>query len=171
MAFESRNSPNRGPDYDGLVALLPYMRQQVNHLGETVVTRPEAKKIRDLGFNARAGCKWCCPLLPNLLVRDNPMLKHLSVEMDEFWRPRDWNPQRARPIDRYAPSPIGAIGEKILRLVRMAPGQRLAKRSVQQRLWRLPATILNHVLCALSSAGYVQWRNGWLSTSGTSPGF
>jgi len=167
----TRLAVDRWPDYEGLIWVLMRLRRALDHLGETVLSRTEAQKIRACGFEARAGCKWRCPLLPDVLVRDNPMLQHLSADVNPFWRPREWNPQRARPIPHYVPSPIGAIEEKVLRLVRMAPGQRLAKRSVQQRLWRLPATILNHVLRALSSAGYVQWRNGWLSTSGTSPSF
>jgi hypothetical protein len=162
---------DRWPDYEGLIWVLMYLRRGLDSLGETVLSRVEAKKIRACGFEARAGCIWRCPLLPDWLVRDYPTLQPCSDELDPVCRPRAWNPQRARPIHRYVPSPIGAIEAKILRLVRMAPDQRLAKRSVQQRLSRLPATILNHVLRALSLRGYLQWRNGWLSTSGTSASF
>lgn len=162
--------PNPCPDYDRLIWVLIYLRRALDGLGETILSRTEARKIRAHGFEARAGCIWRCPLLPRRLVRDYLALPPcLSDELDPACRPRAWNPKRARPIRHYSPSPIGAVEEKILRLVRTAPGQRLAKRSVQQRLWRLPATILNHVLRTLSSVGYVQWRNGWLSTSDTSP--
>ena len=173
MPVKSGNPlPHRCPDYDSLIWFLTYLRRPIDGLGETILSRAEARKIRAGGFEARAGCVWRCPLLPHRLVSDYPALQPcLSDELDPACRPRGWNAQRARPIHHYVPSPIGAIEAKILQLVRMAPGQRLAKRSLQQRLGRFPATILNHALRALALRGFLQWRNGWLSTSGTSASF
>lgn len=156
------------PDYEGLIHLLRYLRRPVDGLGETVLSRSEAAKVRACGIEARAACTWRCPLLPDVLVRDNPGFEYLSDKADPFWRRRGWNPQRAQQLPRYEPSPLGAIEEKILLVLSRAPSHRMAKRRLQQLLWRLPASILNYVLRSLSQQGYLQWHNGWLSSFGTS---
>ena len=155
-------------DYEGLVRMLPYLHRLVDHLGETILTRTEARRIRAYGFEAVAGRKWRCPLLPDALVRDNPLFEHLSVSYSPSWRPRAWNPKRAQPLHRYRPPALTTIEQRMLNLLRRAARGQLSKRRLQQRLWRLPAKFLNHMIRSLASKGYLQWQGSHIWASGPS---
>lgn len=146
---------NRWPDYAALIAVLMTLRRIPDPaLGETTLNRSEAKRIRGCGFEARAGGTWRCPLLPDQLVRGNPLLEPLAAGYDQFFRSLKWNPERARPLHPVLPSSFTKIEEAILRVLRRAPDCRLAKRTLQQRLWRLPAKFLNHMIQSLAERGY-----------------
>jgi hypothetical protein len=73
------------PDYTTLVKLFPILRNCVDGCGEVTLTVEEAERIQSLGFTVRAG-PWKVPPLPPELVRDNPLLEHLSI---------GWNPAQA----------------------------------------------------------------------------
>jgi hypothetical protein len=76
------------PDYLGLVKLLPALRVFPDAIGETTITFEEAARIRSLGFAAEAG-RWKVPPVPLDLVRDSPLLEHLSA---------GWDSRNAAPI-------------------------------------------------------------------------
>lgn len=135
-------------------------------LGETIPSGAEAKRIRACGFEARDGCFWRCPLLPDHVVQGNPILEPLAAGYDRFYRSRKWNPERARPLHPALPLSFTKIEEAILSLLSRAPECRLPKRTLQQRLWRLPAKFLNHIIQSLAARGHLQWQGSWLSTSG-----
>lgn len=157
------------PDYDGLIHVITYLHRPLDQFGETIPSAREARQIRACGFEARAGCKWRCPLLPELLVRGNPLLEFLSEDLDAFWHPRGWSRERARPLHRrYQPPTLTAIEARILNMLRRAPLGQLAKRALQQRLWRFPTSFLNYALKSLALKGYIQWTGPLICTSGIS---
>src|SRR5713226_9706383 len=73
------------PDYATLVKLLPLLRRLPDATGETTLTPEEAAKIRSFGFTTEVG-RWKVPPVPPELVRDSPLLEHLSI---------GWNPAQA----------------------------------------------------------------------------
>src|SRR5262249_2164617 len=75
ITVDEMNAP---PDYAALVKLLPALRTLVDACGEVTLTAYEAERIGSLGFDANAG-RWHVPPVPPELVRDNPLLEHLSV--------------------------------------------------------------------------------------------
>lgn len=171
MQFKTGQTRSRRrcwPDYDGLIHVLTYLHRPLDQFGETIPSASEAKQIRAFGFEARAGCKFPCPLLPDVMVRDNPLLECLSNNLDEFWRPRGWNPNRALVLHPVLPSSFSKIEAAILRVLGRAPGCRLAKRTLQQRLWRYPASFINHVIQSLAARGYLQWQGSHILASGLS---
>ncbi len=98
------------------------------------------------------------------------MLGHLAAGYDQFYRSRKWNPKRAQPLHRYQPPTLTTIETRILNLLGRTRLGRLAKRALQQRLWRYPASFLNHVLKSLALKGYLEWKGPWIyCTSGASP--
>jgi hypothetical protein len=68
-------------DYAALVKQLPTLRNLVDACGEVTLTAEEAAKLRSLGFRAEEG-RWKVPPVPPDLVRDNPLLEHLSIGWD-----------------------------------------------------------------------------------------
>lgn len=65
-------------NYATLIKLLPTFRNLVDRCGEVTLTSDEADKIRTLGLPAEEG-RWRVPPVPPELVRDNPLLEHLSI--------------------------------------------------------------------------------------------
>jgi hypothetical protein len=66
------------PDYEGLLKLLPRLRQFPDATGQTSLVAAEATEIRSLGFWAEAG-PWRVPALPPELTRDT-MFESLSAD-------------------------------------------------------------------------------------------
>jgi hypothetical protein len=123
---------------------------------ETKLDSREAAKIRACEFEARAGWKrpWRCPLLPDRLLWEYPALQHMSDAIERLWLPRygGWNPKRARPIQIAPRDPVSKLDQRFLRILRSGP---LAKRELQRRLWRIPATIFNAALLRLIAEGWI----------------
>ncbi|HZT32544.1 MAG TPA: DNA/RNA-binding winged helix domain-containing protein [Bryobacteraceae bacterium] len=150
-----------GPEYEALAEVLMRLRNIPDGLGETVLSSEEAAQIRRCGFQARAGCTWRCPPLPDELVRWNPLLHHLSDAIDPLSRFSPWHPRRAasrRIADIY---PLMRIERKVIEHVRRPP-YRLPRRRLQQKMWRLPASFFNHMLNRMIAEDRITQQDGWL---------
>ena len=134
--------------------ILPLDRARHRHKGEMGVIRTNGSKCRS--FSAipypRPGTDF---------VR-NP------DGYDRFFRSRKWNPERSRPLHPHLPSSLTKIEEAILRMLPRAPDRRLPKRTLQQRLWRLPAKFLNHMIQSVATSGDLQWQGAYIWVSGPS---
>jgi len=170
MALKPRRSGQHpAPNYAALVSVVKGLRRLPDaSLGETVPNRKDAARIRACGFEARGGQPWRCPLIPDDLVQGDPVLEPLAAGYDKFYRSRKWNPERAQPLNPALPSSFTKMEEAILLMLRRAPDRRLPKRTVQQRLWRLPAKFLNHIIQSLAARGYLQWQGSHIWASGLS---
>jgi hypothetical protein len=131
------------PDYAALVKLLPSFRSLVDGCGEVTLTSEEAAKIRSLGFAAEPG-RWKVPPLPPELVRDNPLLEHLS----NGWDSRQDVTQLPTTIKRrreITSTMVAEVAQKILCEVENAGGQ-IQKRKLQPKFWRYPRMAFHEAL-------------------------
>ncbi len=149
-------------DFPRLVETLTSLGTIPDGLGETTLSYDEAAQIRACGIHARAGSTWRCPPLPDELVSWNPLLCHLSDAVDPGWRPEGWKAKRAPVRHKSSLSPQWGIEAQFLETLQRAPGGRLQKRPLQQKLWRLPARFFNHILNRLIAEDRVTEHNGWL---------
>jgi hypothetical protein len=151
------------PDYKALVDVLARLFQIPDGLGETILLPEEAAAIRKCGFKARAGCTWRCPVLPDELVRLNPLLRHLSDAIHPLNRPAGWKPKRAAEAPYNSPGyAITKYENRLYKTLFKAPGQCLRKRELQHRNWRMHARFFNCVLGGLIQRGSFTVFNGWI---------
>jgi hypothetical protein len=152
------------PDYAALVRLFPVLRNCVDGCGEVTLTADEAAQIRLLGFPAEEG-RWRVPPLPPELVRDNPLLEHLSIRWDAretLGQPNSTKGGRedSKSAVPHAPAStsdvqsqrtgdeakrqvpaeeaLAELRRKILRSVENAGGS-ILKRHLQKKFWRFRA--------------------------------
>jgi hypothetical protein len=150
------------PDFPRLVETLSALGTIPDGLGETQLSYDEAAKIRACGVHARAGSVWRCPPLPDELVRSNSLLHHLSDAVDPLWRSEGWKTKRAPVRHKSQTNPLRRTEAKFLTTLEKAPGQRLRKRQLQQKLWRLGARFFNFTLNRLIAEDRIMEHGGYL---------
>jgi len=150
-----------GPDFSTLVDVLIDLRQIPDAAGETVLDSREAARIRSCGFVARKGL-WRCPLIPPEFLL--PGLWHLAADIDPATRPVVWHPKRAACRQISSIDPLSKREHQLIRLIRKAPGGRLTRRQLQQRVSRRIWTrLLDHMLKQLAAQDYITVTpEGWI---------
>jgi hypothetical protein len=152
-----------GPDYSALVDILLDLRQIPDWAGETVLDSTEAARIRTCGFTARAGL-WRCPPMPWQFLGRYPTLWHLSDDIDSATRPVVWHQKRATFREISPIDPLSKHERQLLRLLSNAPGGRLTRRQLQQRVSRKVWTaLLDYLLERLLAEDYITTTaEGWI---------
>ena len=140
-----------------MVKLLPVLKHFVDGCGEVTLSEQEAERIRPLGFRNVAAGRWKVPPVPPELVRDNPLLEHLSIGWDSRHTEAQPIPtkedgqQPKTPTSKYSSeaarrqSRAHELPIKILRAVETVKGK-IQKRRLQQRFWRYPVQSFNNAL-------------------------
>lgn len=131
------------------------------------LSREDAGAIRACGYTARAGrwgSVWRCPPLPDELVRGTHFFYLSDAVFRRFgYGPGEWRPKRASfhaiaPID-----PLTRDERRIIGLLQRAPGHRLTRRQLQQRLSRrIPTWYLDRMLANPSLLGRTTTDGGWI---------
>ena len=123
--------------------------------------RSTRKKRRSSGradFSRAAAVRRRCPLLPDELVWWTT-LAHLSDKIHHrYGKARDatngyWYYKRARPVAIAPIDPVSKLDRRLLNYLRHYGPTR--KRRLQQRLWRIPATMFKATLAYLIAEGPV----------------
>ena len=116
------------PNYSALLKLLPLLKNLVDACGEVRLDDDEAAQIRLLGFAAESG-RWKVPPIPPELVRDNPLLEHLSTGCDVRETSVPSVPMRHDKREREA-----EIGQALEPLVRRQAPSRANAGTCQNRI-------------------------------------
>ena len=174
----SAPDPYGSPALSGVVGvfLTAIFRTRGLSRGVVVLTSGEAEFLRRAGFPTAATGAWTlAPLPPPWLVGRYPELTPLA---DPAWKPppspTEASCAPASPNSRYRPDApassrwawlvhaLTADQRRVLASLAAASAPSVRKRTLQQRLRRLPATGLNRALSGLIGRGVITRDGAWL---------
>jgi hypothetical protein len=170
--FESIQSPpppqaQPGPTADDWRNLVDFIYCElpwpdITSTGECILSADHAAAIRALGWEARAGSGWRCPLIPaeHLL----PGLWSLADDFDPSMQLVPWRFPRAQ-FRRPSPAdPLSCHEHQLLDLLRSAINGRLTRRQLLQKVsHQFSARYLDHMLARLLAQNFITVRDDWIS--------